>query len=62
MNENKKAITDFLFIGEEIGKLKLSDLVIVLGNDNIADIAECFDSIYKAGKRRQTRKIHKMQA
>ena len=50
MNENKKAITEFLFIGEAIENLKQTDLVIVLGNDNISDIAKCFDEIYKAGK------------
>ena len=57
LNENKKAISEFLFIGEEIENLKSSDLVIVLGNDNISDIAKCFDSIYKAGKINKKTKI-----
>lgn len=45
--ENIKAITNFLFIEDELEKLKSSDLVIILCNNNITGIAEQFDRLFK---------------
>ena len=45
--ENIEAITKFLFIENEIGDLKKSDLLIVLCNNNIKGIAKLFDELYK---------------
>ena len=45
--ENIKAITDFLFIENDIDELKLADLVMVLCNDNIRGIAEVIDDLFK---------------
>ena len=57
MDDNIKAITDFLFIGENIEDLKPSDLIIILGNDNIEDIGLCFDQMYKQKKIKKNAKI-----
>ncbi len=57
MKEEIKNISEFLFIGEDIENLEASDLVIILGNDNIEDIASCFDKLYKAKKIKKNSKI-----
>ena len=47
-SETIKAITEFLFIGQEKEVLNMSDLVIVLGNDFInGTVAEIFDMYQK---------------
>lgn len=46
-NENIKAITEFLFIEDDIDSLKHSDLVIFLCNNNINGMASTFDNLYK---------------
>lgn len=46
-NENIKAITDFLFIEDDIDSLKRSDLVLFLCNNNINGMALVFDQLYK---------------
>ena len=45
--ENIEAITSFLFIEEDIDKLKKSDLLIILCNNNLKGIINKFDTLYK---------------
>ncbi len=45
--ENIKAITNFLFIEDDTDKLKPSDLVIVLCNNNIDGIAKKIDELFR---------------
>ena len=47
--ENTRAITDFLFIENDIKDLKTSDLVIILSNNNIKGITTLFDELFKKG-------------
>ena len=47
--ESIKAITDFLFIEDDIDKLKPADLVVVLCNNNIDGIAKKIDELFKLG-------------
>ena len=47
-SENIKAITDFLFIEDDIGKLIKSDLLVILCNNNLKGIAKLFDDLYKS--------------
>ena len=47
--ENIRAITDFLFIENDIKDLKTSDLVIILSNNNIKGITTLFDELFKKG-------------
>jgi hypothetical protein len=46
-SENIRAITNFLFIEDDIDDLKKSDLVIILCNNNINGIVSVFDRLYK---------------
>jgi len=46
MTENIKAISDFLFIEDDIKSIKKSDLVIVLCNDSINDLANKIDYLF----------------
>lgn len=45
--ENIRALTRFLFIEDDIQKLKPTDLVIILCNDNVDGIAKKFDELFK---------------
>ena len=45
-----KAITDFLFIEDELEDIKKSDLVLVLCNDSIKDICEKIHYLIEKGK------------
>ena len=47
-SENIKAITDFLFIEDDIDNLNKSDLLIILCNNNLKGIAKMFDDLYKS--------------
>ncbi len=47
MNENIKAINDFLFIEDSIDEIKTSDLVIVLCNDSINDLSNKIDILFQ---------------
>ena len=49
MTENIKAITDFLFIENELEDLGKCDLLVVLCNNNIKGISEKIDTLYKMG-------------
>ncbi len=50
MNKDIKAITDFLFIEDDINDIKKSDLVLVLCNDNIDKICELIDKVISMNK------------
>ena len=45
-----KAITDFLFIEDELENIRKSDLVLVLCNDSIKDICEKIHYLIEKGK------------
>ena len=45
--ENIRAITNFLFIADDIASLKPTDLVIILCNSNIDGIVALFDDLFK---------------
>ena len=45
--ENIEAITNFLFIEDDIDNLKKSDLLIILCNNNLKGITKQFDDLYK---------------
>ena len=44
--ENIEAITNFLFIEDDIDNLKKSDLLIIFCNNNLKGIAKLFDDLY----------------
>lgn len=46
-NENIKAITEFLFIEEDINAIKKSDLLIILCNNAVKELAEAYDKLYE---------------
>ena len=50
VSENIKAITDFVFIENTFDEIKKSDLVIVLCNNSIGDLAKVIDRLYKDNK------------
>ena len=45
-SESVKAITEFLFIEDDIKELKKSDLVLVLCNDNISGICSLINNLF----------------
>ena len=57
INENIKAITNFLFIDDSISSLKLSDLVIVLCNHNIEGLAKSIEKLFVNSKLAENAKI-----
>ena len=50
VSENIKAITDFVFIENTFDEIKKSDLVIVLCNNSIGNLAKVIDRLYKDNK------------
>ena len=50
MTESIKAITDFLFIEDNIEEIKRSDLLIVLCNNMMSDMANKIDYLFKNNK------------
>ncbi len=57
MTESIKAITDFLFIEDNIEEIKRSDLLIVLCNNMMSDMANKIDYLFKSNKINEDTKI-----
>ena len=57
MSENIKAITDFIFIENNIDEITESKLVVVLCNNSIDDLAFKIDRLFKDGKVSHNSKI-----
>jgi len=57
LNENIKAITNFLFIEDDLKSIRLSDLVIVLCNQNIEGLAKSIEKLFVNNKLAENAKI-----